>query len=143
MKKVIILAALVGIFSAVEAKAQWTNETQYHIPSYRLTYFTNNTADLSAGVSDIVLNQHYVMIPVSNINFMTDGLAATNGSWKSLTYGLVDMLFDQYTAVPVASRSTKQRITRTVRTTTGGDVKFTHTFETDINLGGASTVADE
>lgn len=142
MKKLLVVIAALTVIASVSIGA-WDDETWVHYPEYRVATFTNNTADLSDGVDKIVLNQYYVMIPVSNINFMTDGLAATNGSWRSLTYGLVDTLFEQYDALASTNKSARQKLSRTVRTTTGGDVKFTHTFETDVNLGGASTVADE
>jgi len=161
MKKLLVIAAALCI-GASTAKAEWTNEIVHHIPSYRMVTFTNvsaggTTAGFTSATADsyatagtaVSTNVAYILIPVASVNFLTEAQAShsavtNNGaSWKSLTFGLVDTLFEQYDGLASTDQASKQRLTRTVRTVSGSDLKFTHTIETDVNIGSASTVADE
>jgi hypothetical protein len=146
MKK-LVAVAVIAILS-YSARADYTNAVTDNIASniagYQLIASgwvgTNTLTDI--GIST---NVAYVCIPVSELTYLTEATAAESGgssSYRTLVFSLVKSVYEHISGLASTNRPERLTATEAVRTSSASDVKFTHSFDTDISVSTAG-VADE
>ncbi len=132
MKK-LALTALLVLALAPFAEAAYTNGIRANIYWYT---FVPAQPTQGYGVTGLDSNIDWVCFARTNLwNFSATEAAQVGGDLRAATLGLVKSLSDVRAAQPSTNRPAKQTISEGVRTsTTGADLLFTHTIETEIDL---------
>jgi len=140
MRKTIALAMVMAV--AVTARAEWTNWVTFHQPDYVMV---TSGHDATATVSSVGLtaDRAYACFVVTNMPFLTEALAsssATNtSSYTQLIFSMVKRFFND---LDVTTTPTYMTGSESVRASTAGDIRFSHSFEVDFSLTGGGVVGE-
>ena len=135
--KRIMAFLLIGLL-ATGARAAYVDTVATNIPNYVFIpsgLLATNTMT-SLGMSS---NIAYVCIPATNFTYLTEATAVS--SYRSVVFGFVKSAYARITVLTAATNQpSRLKMVEGVRPTTDGDVKFTYSVETDVDVSTAGVV---
>lgn len=151
--KVLIITALIGLY-AVIGIAQSTNAIKEFFYDYN---YIHGGWDAATPMEDVfsnhVIGAEYICFAVSNVAFLsTNDCSRDTGDIRDLTFNMAKMFYDAFQNATnfthgatgsVTGAPAEVSIGQTVRTVSGADVRFVHTFEADVDLSGLGVTPEE